>query len=554
MSNNVIHKRLIERETLPLPVLQPIQSDTLRMTELPIRPIGCYSKENCKALTVERQDMYFEHFMSMEYTYRLHVQEKIEIEIGKNKDLRDLLLLLEPLGVHLVGGALRDYARNLPFEKEDCHAAPLDFDIMIDKHLHAIYDLDFNEDEITVRFACNDTIMLIFYKGVTYEVTSAYKHQITATEYMRRDFTCNTIRYDVKKRFLYDPCSYLGQGSRDVFSYVTTSGAHHDPIRVIRAARMCAKGMFMSEELYRHIKVIVSTDESFRERLLEQLATNRGYLEVKKAFQEEHPVRFIWALYALDLLFLVFPSLRDGENYGGGKYHPEDIIEHNILCMELMCLLTDATTDWRLRLAALLHDVGKPRAHDIDKDNFARHAVIGADMVEKDLTALGFPNKDISYIKTLVATHMDVVNDISEKALRKHVTRVYAGGVELDEWLLLTHCDKAANFDRTHHSEYPSTFAGPTYACEYLDQVGEAFKMLSPYFSIKDLHITGNEIMSLAGMTKGGPLVGKVLHRLHETAFDNPAFNNNQDLTSLAEIYILEEQANEMDSRPEEEA
>jgi putative nucleotidyltransferase with HDIG domain len=172
----------------------------------------------------------------------------------------------------------------------------------------------------------------------------------------------------------------------------------------------------------------------------------------------------------------------------------------------------DKKWPFEVRLAALLHDIGKPasrRWSDEKKDwTFHGHEVIGANMAEKILKDLKFSNETIATVTNLVRWHMffSDPDKVTLSAVRRIITNV---GVEhINELLNLRICDRIGT---GRPKEQPFRLR------KYMSMVDEA--MRDPV-TVGMLKIDGKKIMELG--EKPGPRIGWILHALLEEVLDDP--------------------------------
>jgi putative nucleotidyltransferase with HDIG domain len=194
--------------------------------------------------------------------------------------------------------------------------------------------------------------------------------------------------------------------------------------------------------------------------------------------------------------------------------HSFDVFEHS-----LRTLQHAADQKWPLhvRLAALLHDIGKPdsRRHDKERDDytFHGHEVIGARMAKKILENLRLPKELSEKVVRLVRWHMffSDPDKITLSAVRRLIVNV--GEENIWDLLNLRICDRIG-------TGRPK--AQPFRLRKYISMVEEA---LRDPVSVGMLKIDGKHLMALS-TEKPGPKIGWVLHALLEEVLDDPAKND----------------------------
>ncbi len=239
---------------------------------------------------------------------------------------------------------------------------------------------------------------------------------------LRRDFTVNALAVTETKKIL-DPAS--GQADLKVqrLRMVSAANLRADPLRAWRAARL---------ELTLGFRLEPGTEAVVRE-VAAQLADGTLRMPAAERIRDElhtlllHPdaAHGLKRLEDLRLLALTLPELREGMGLQQGGFHHLDVFEHGLEALhQLLARLPDAPLP--LRWAALLHDVGKPRSHTVDREtgrtHFYGHDKLGAALATQMLTRLKLPAGDIKHIAGLVEAHM-VPLPAGEKEARRFVHR-----------------------------------------------------------------------------------------------------------------------------------
>jgi len=292
-----------------------------------------------------------------------------------------------------------------------------------------------------------------------------------------------------------------------------------DPNRILRAARFLAKleGVFDPATLIalRRSAHLVAT----------AVAKERIYGEIMKAMKLHHPSLFWGALHLIGALPYILPELGDAVDHCHGKWHQEDIWTHMMIA-----------GDWvspkypLVRLAAFLHDIGKPASFQQNSEGtFHDHDIIGADILYDRLSDLKFPHEQRDTIVNLVRTHMlGHFNDgTTPKSLRRLRKNLLDHGVNGKDWLRVRIADHAASIRKE-----PFTLREIRNRLGYL---GFAPSDTEPSaISVKDLAIGGGELMEALGLSPG-PIVGQLQKALLEYVIDhgNPV-NHRDELLKVA--------------------
>jgi putative nucleotidyltransferase with HDIG domain len=228
------------------------------------------------------------------------------------------------------------------------------------------------------------------------------------------------------------------------------------------------------------------------------------------------------------ILTFVLPEIAEGLGVAQNEYHAYDVYRHNLATL-------DATPpgDLALRVAALLHDVGKPRTKD--GPHFYRHELVGADMAGDILNRLRFSNEHVDAVTRLVRHHMYVADPSQEaRTMRRFVRRV--GPDLLERQFALRAADIVG-------SGLPKR--GPeneAFQAKIWEIVAE-----KPALSVRDLAIDGKDVISaliaagrLPRGSRGGPAVGVLLGKLLDTVLDDPAANEPERLARELEALVRE--------------
>jgi poly(A) polymerase len=192
----------------------------------------------------------------------------------------------------------------------------------------------------------------------------------------------------------------------------------------------------------------------------------------------------------------------------------KDVYTHSLTVLEQAIELEDGEPDLVLRLAALLHDIGKPatRRHEpAGGVSFHHHEVVGAKMVRKRLRALRYPTRVIDEVATLVSLHLRFHGygggEWTDSAVRRYVT---------DAGDLLPRLHKLVRADSTTRNRRKALALQRTY--DDLEARIERIRAEEDLAAVRP-DLDGNEIMELLGLPPG-PLVGQAWRHLKEARLD----------------------------------
>lgn len=346
--------------------------------------------------------------------------------------------------VWLVGGAVRDERLDLAHSD--------DFDLVTDRNALELAELLWTQGRSQIppvtypRFGT----ALIRVESANVELVTARRERYTfdsrkpdvtpATlleDAQRRDFTINALLQNLQTGELLDP---LGVGIADLEARILRTPLdpaatfRDDPLRMLRAVRFVWKlGFQPAPGLYDAVR-------QERERL-RIISAERIRDEFLKMLMLPEADQALGDLQALGLLELFAPELVTMKGVTQGGYHHLDVWDHTLLAVR-NCPPGDAI----VRLAVLLHDVGKPATRSVDKDGnirFLQHERVGETMACVVLDRLRLSSDDIATVAKLVRNHMrlQTASEITPSAARRLVRDL---GPDLERLLTVVEADASA--------------------------------------------------------------------------------------------------------------
>ncbi|MGC9598794.1 MAG: HD domain-containing protein [Minisyncoccia bacterium] len=435
------------------------------------------------------------------------------------KEVSEVALALAKAGfeAYLVGGCVRDMLLGREPKDWDIATSALPEDIQ--KFFpESVYENAFGT--VGVKTESEDPKLKVI-EVTTYRIEGRYtdkrhpdevKFAKTIQEDLsRRDFTVNALAMNLKGE-VYDPFGGKGDLEKKVIRTVGSPAERfsEDALRLMRAVRFAVELDFEIEMDTRRAIEKLSHE-------LEMIAKERVRDELVKILETPQAAKGMILLEELGLLQYVLPELREGLGVGQNLHHIYTVFEHSVRSLDYA-----AKQDYPLviRMAALLHDVGKPRAKQGEGRNstFYQHEFISAKMTTKALDRLRFSKEFIEQVTHLVRYHMFYYNvgEVSERGVRRFLARV---GPETVPDLF-----KVREADRIGSGAPKAT----PYKNRHLMFMIE--KVKNDPVSPKMLKVNGDDVMEILKIPPG-QRVGWVLAILLEEVLDDPKKNVKENLT-----------------------
>jgi len=441
---------------------------------------------------------------------------------------------------YIVGGCVRDFLRGIE---------PKDWDITTSakpEEIRKVFPKNFYENKfltVTVQTGSKDP-KLKDIEITTYRKEARYtdkRHpdevkyaQILGEDLARRDFTINAIALEIQNNHLprviksnhpreviRDPF----EGQKDLKNKLIRAVGRpedrfqEDALRMLRAVRLATTLDF---------KIEPKTAEAIQKNagLMRAISQERIRDELIKIIMSNRAAQGIELLRVTGLLKYIMPELEQGYGVGQNKHHIYECYQHALLSLEYAA---KKGFNEQVRWAALLHDIGKPRAKRGEGQDatFYNHEVIGAKMTGQILDRLRFPKKDAEKIIKLVRYHLFYYNvdEVTDSSVRRLVRQV--GLENMEELLQVRMADRIG-------SGVPK--AEP-YKLRHLKYVID--KVSQDPISVKMLKVTGNDVMRQLDIPPG-PRIGHILDILLGNVLFDPKKNKNatleQEIATLGKL------------------
>ncbi|MEX3100243.1 CCA tRNA nucleotidyltransferase [Streptomyces sp. ST1015] len=366
------------------------------------------------------------------------------------------------------------------------------------------------------------------YRSEAYDRTSrkpevSYGESIEE-DLVRRDFTVNAMALALPERTFIDPHGGLDDLAARVLRTPGTpeDSFSDDPLRMMRAARFAAQLDFeVAPEV-----VTAMTDMAERIGIV---SAERVRDELNKLILSAHPRKGLTLLVDTGLAERVLPELPALRLESDEHHRHKDVYEHTLIVLEQAMALEEDGPDLVLRLAALLHDIGKPRTRRFESDgrvSFHHHEVVGAKMTTKRMTALKYSNELVKDVSRLVELHLRFhgygAGEWTDSAVRRYVR---------DAGPLLSRLHKLTRSDCTTRNRRKAVSLSRAY-----DGLEERIVELGKQEELDAIRpdLDGNQIMEILGVGPG-PAIGKAYKFLLELRLENGPMEHDAAVAALKE-------------------
>ena len=330
----------------------------------------------------------------------------------------------------------------------------------------------------------------------------------------RRDFTVNSMALELttKTPEFIDPFNGLEDLAKKVLRTPTKAenSFSDDPLRMMRAARFASQlGFEIAPDVLQAIKDMAGR--------ISIISAERVRDEFTKMLMSQNPRTGITILVETGLAEIVLPEIPKLRLEIDEHHHHKDVYEHSITVLEQAISHEDRLGGPNLiiRLAALLHDIGKPKTRNLIPGggvSFHHHEIVGARLTKSRLKALRFDGDTIEQVETLVALHLRFHGygdgEWTDSAVRRYVR---------DAGDLLVHLHVLTRADCTTRNAKKAERLAKTY-----DALEARIAKLMEEEELSKIRpdLDGAQVMKLLGI-KPSAAVGKALDYLLELRLEN---------------------------------
>ena len=428
--------------------------------------------------------------------------------------------------LHLVGGTVRDALLRRPSD---------DLDFATDARPETVLELvsglgrtwtagiEFGTVGVLVRgVRCEITT----YRADRYDRVGRNPHvaygESLADDLRRRDFTMNAMAVSVPGHEFADPYG----GLRDLATGTLRTPADpresfaDDPLRMLRAARFVSQlGVTPTADVVAAMTALAPE--------IGRITAERVQVELTKLMLGAHPRRGLELLVDTGLADVILPELPALRMEIDEHHQHKDVYAHSLTVLDQAIAMEDEGPDLVLRLAALLHDVGKPetRRHEpAGGVSFHHHEVVGAKLVRARLRALRYPKEVVEDVARLTLLHLRFHGygrgEWTDSAVRRYAT---------DAGPLLPRLHTLVRSDCTTRNKRRAAALSRSY-----DLLEERIARIEAEEDLRAIRpdLDGNEIMAILGLAPG-PLVGQAWRHLRELRLDRGPLPHDEAVAEL---------------------
>lgn len=414
---------------------------------------------------------------------------------------------------YFVGGAVRDMILGYSINDYDITTLATPDEIRETLHMYKTIDIGGSLGTVLARtenFSVDITPFRIEgeYKNYRKPEEVIFSKDVR-DDIKRRDFTINAILYNGE--FI----DYVG-GIEDLKNKIIRAigdpeeRIREDALRILRAVRFASKYDFEIEE---SLKSAIISNVS----LLKNISYERIRDEFVKILLDKNVKLGINLLKELHILDIILPEILETYDYDqNSMYHENNLYDH------IVNVVGYSPEVLEIRLAALLHDLGKPSTFSMGEDGVAHyygHEVESSEIARKVLRRFKFSNEIIKNVRILIENHMTFQSVMTDRALRRQIRKVGSDNI-LNLYDLMV-ADRLGTMKSRSADDI----------FKRRDRVVELLK--EPTSKPKFLNFGGSDLIEM-GFTPG-PEFKKILNELTELVLDDPSLNTNEKLRQIVE-------------------
>lgn len=344
----------------------------------------------------------------------------------------------------------------------------------------------------------------------------------------RRDFTLNSVFFNLNSGEILDPFNGLDDIKNKIIKTADLNNLSDDSLRLLRALRFSSTLNF---KIDKEILDFISKNYS----KINNVAAERVNYELIKMFEGDFVVENLRLAHKLGLLSEIFPFIKKVEKIPENTHHHLPLLEHSFETINNL-QMKDSTMWPFLKIAALMHDIGKPEVWTIEPETsrhrFIGHDIAGENLAIEELKRLKFSRKQIDFISKMVLHHIYPSalmhqQEKSDKALIRFVRKL---DPYVPEVIDLARADRLSA-------------QGPAISKEKveenlknLDTLLKFYEQIKPKLVNLPKLLDGNEIMQLLNI---GPQkrLGEIIVQLNEAQLEGLVNNKEQAIEFVKTIF-----------------
>jgi len=339
----------------------------------------------------------------------------------------------------------------------------------------------------------------------------------------RRDFTINTLAMDISPENFGNLIDVYN-GREDLKSGIIRTPLDpeqtflDDPLRMMRAIRFASRlGFDIEEKTFTAIQALAS-----RLQIISQERITDEFNEILMSDRPSYGIELLDRSRLLENFFQELSGLKGVEQRKA--YHHKDVYKHTL---EVLDNVAGANGSLSLRLAALMHDIAKPRTKKFIEGagwTFYGHEVVGKRMTGKILQRFKYPAETIAYVQKLVELHLRPMALVDEGVTDSAVRRLlFNSGDDIDDLMLLCRADITSK----NENKVKKFLANYDEVIRKISEVEEKDRLRNFKHPVD-----GNEIMQIFNVPPG-PLIGKIKKFVEEAILDGRVPNEHDACLDL---------------------
>lgn len=397
--------------------------------------------------------------------------------------------------IYLVGGYLRNYFLKKEISKDRdlvCINNAKEIAKEIAKELNATF-IELDEKNQIYRVVLQD-------KENYFDISNALENDILK-DAKRRDFTINSIFYDINKKEIYDPLNGINDIKNKIIKTSNLNNLDEDPLRYLRMYRFMSQTGFSIEK-----NLEIYSKNNFKKVLT--CAKERINYEILQIFSGNFLTETLLKMHENNELEVIFPFVKEIKRIPPNSHHHLDLVNHSIETVKNI-----RTNNPLLKIAAFYHDIGKPSTWTIEpqgRHRFIGHDIKGAELAKKELYELKFSNKQIAYISKMIKYHIypaSLINcNDNKKAYARFIRKL---GNETPDIIELSRADRLAAQGEAVSKEMINM------ALDHLNNLLNYYIEIQSIIKNPKSLLNGNEIMKILNI-KPSRKIGIIIQMIQE--------------------------------------